>query len=102
VPLYRAPVAVASGTANIKQTEIDFGADPIHEKSFTVTDADVSGTSQLIAFQASEAATSKDADENEMDALALRVKPGSGEFTLFASGLEGRVYGAFKINYLVG
>lgn len=97
-----AAIAALAARGNITQTEIDFGATPIYAKSFVVTDAGVSGTSQIIPTVARDAATAKDADEAEMDALKLVASPGAGNFTLYAEGLEGRVYGAFKINYLVG
>jgi len=95
--------AAASGSApNIKQTEIDFGAVPVSEASFLITDADVSPSSQLIGSVAYEAPTGKDLDELDMDGLDLKFAPGSGSFTLYARGLDGYVADTFKINYLIG
>ena len=91
-----------ASSTNIKQTEVDFGADPVAEASFTITDADVSGTSQLIASVAYEAPTGKDLDELDMDGLDLKCGPGTGQFTLYARGLDGYVADKFKINYLIG
>jgi hypothetical protein len=87
---------------NVKQTEVDFGDDKVTEKSFTITDADVSPTSQIVGTVAYEAPTGKDVDEVEMDSFELKFRPGSGSFVLFMKALEGSVYGKFKINYLVG
>ena len=67
-----------AGSTNIKQTEIDFGTIPVSEKEFTVTDADVLVTSQLIGNIAYEAPTGKDLDELEMDAIDLKFQPGGG------------------------
>ncbi len=90
------------GTLDIKQTEIDFGAIPISEKSFTITDASVLVTSQLMGNVAYEAPTGKELDELEMDSLDLKFAPGAGQFTLYARGLDGYIADKFKINYLVG
>ena len=93
---------VVSGVTNIKQTEIDFGATPVAENSFLITDADVLVGSQLIGNVAYEAPTGKDLDELEMDGLDLKFAPGSGQFTLYARGLDGYIADKFKVNYLVG
>jgi len=88
--------------AKVRQTEIDFGAVPLSEKSFVITDAAVSASSHLIGNVAYEAPTGKDLDELEMDGLDLKFAPGAGQFTLYARGLDGDVADKFKINYLVG
>jgi len=90
------------GSANIKQTEIDFGSTPVHEASFVVVDVDVTGGSQLLGQIAYEAPTGGELDDVEMDAFNLRFAPGSGQFTLFISSLEGMVTGKYKVNYLIG
>ncbi len=90
------------GTLDIKQTEIDFGTTPVAEASFIITDTSVLVTSQLIGNVAYEAPTGKDLDELEMDGLDLKFAPGSGQFTLYARGLDGYIADKFKINYLVG
>jgi hypothetical protein len=88
--------------ADITQTEIDFGSTPTHCKSFTVTDASVTVSTHIVASVAYVAATSKSADEAEMDPIMLICQPGSGQFTVHATAMQGRVAGAFKINYIVG
>lgn len=90
------------GTLDIKQTEIDFGATPVSEASFIITDAGVLVTSQLIGNVAYDAPTGKDLDELEMDGLDLKFAPGAGQFTLYARGLDGYIADKFKVNYLVG
>lgn len=95
--------AVGGGSVNIKQTEVDMGASVgTKAKSFTITDADVSAGSQLMAFQALDAPTGKSQDENEMDTLICKCAPGTGQFTLLVESITGSVVGNFKINYLVG
>lgn len=92
----------AGGLVTMGETEIDFGASPMVAKKFTVTDVTVTAGTVLTAYQSGKAATSKSADENEMDPLFLSAVPGAGQFTLYAEGLHGRVYGAFKIAYVKG
>jgi hypothetical protein len=94
-------VGPASGGA-VKQVEIDFGALPVAEASFLITDAGVVPTSHLVGGVAYEAPTNKDLDELEMDELDLKFGPGSGQFTLFARGREGYIADKFKINYVIG
>jgi hypothetical protein len=92
------PVAVMA----ISQTEIDFGSSPLYSKEFSVVDGAIAGTEQIICTVSYDQPTSKVADEPIFDELKLVAKSVAGGFTLFAEGLEGRVYGAFKINYMVG
>ena len=87
------------GAIDIKQTEIDFGAIPVSEASFIITDASVLVTSQLMGNVAYEAPTGKDLDELEMDGLDLKFAPGAGQFTLYARGQDGYVADKFKINF---
>lgn len=94
--------APGASSTNIKQTEVDFGATPVSASEFTIVDADVSATSQLIGSVAYEAPTGKDLDEVTMDRLDLKFGPGVGQFLLYISGLDGDLEGTFKINYLVG
>lgn len=91
-----------SSSVNIKETEIDFGTTPVDGASFVITDSDVSAGSQLIGTVAYVAPTGKDLDELEMDGLDLKFAPGSGQFTLYARGLDGYIADKFKINYLIG
>lgn len=91
------------GSVLAKQTEIDFGSTPVYTGTFTVTDADVTGTSQLIAQVAYEAPTGKDLDEVEMDNLDIKCSPGTGQFSMFVTSHDGSyLEGKFKINYLIG
>lgn len=101
---YRADGSFAAPTAaaSISQTEIDFGTTPVAEASFLITDANVSASSKLIGCVAYVAPTGKDLDELDMDGLDLKFAPGSGQFTLYARGMDGYIADKFKINYQVG
>ena len=88
--------------ADIKQAEVDFGSVPVWEASFLISDASVSAGSHLVGNVAYVAPTGKDLDEMEMDNLDLKFAPGTGEFTIYARGLDGPIHDKFKINYLCG
>ncbi len=89
-------------TGFVKQVEIDFGALPVSEALFTITDASVTPTSYLTGDIAYVAPTGKDLDEIEMDVIDLVFGPGSGNFTLYARGRDGYVADKFRINYVIG
>lgn len=89
----------ADGALTVTEVEIDFGSVPVREKHFTITDAGVSATSKIIAVQSGKAATGRDADENEMDALVFNCKPETGQFVLNAFAIPGPVTGKYKVNY---
>jgi hypothetical protein len=89
----------ANRAAVCRQVEIDFGATPILEKDFTITDAGVVAASIITMQLAYVAPTGKDLDELEFDSFDFRCAPGSGTFTLHARALEGLVADKFKVNY---
>lgn len=91
-----------ASAANIKQTELDFGATPVYEAEFTITDADVSATSQILMSVAYEAPTGRDLDEVEMEPFNARCGPGTGQFSAHIIALEGPIDGLYKFNYLIG
>ena len=85
--------------APTKTVELDFGSPGTRSKTFTVTDADVSASSVIQAWQSGSAATGRSSDENEMDQIMFRAVPGAGSFTLYATSLFGPVSGLYKVNY---
>lgn len=88
---------------NFKQVEIDFGAVAVSEKVFTITDPlSVAGVRGQ-AWQSFDAATGKQADENEMDSIRLIAgQCAAGSFQLYANVVQGFfVQGVYKINYLL-
>lgn len=93
--------SLASGLV-VTSVEIDFGTTSVTSKTFTITDAGVTGTSKILCFQAGRAATGQSADENEWTKLALTANPGTGSFTLWAECINGTVTGKFIIDYLKG
>lgn len=83
------------------QTEVDFGATPIEDATFTVTDVFILSTSSnLCCWLSGDAPTGKDQDETTMDNLFIVGGPAAnGSFTLYIRGMEGYIADKFKINY---
>lgn len=93
-----------ASSTNITQVEIDFGSTGVADNIFTIADAGVTASSQIIASVAYDAPTGKDLDEITMDTLYIACgNCGSGQFDMYISTIDGSyVAGTFKINYLVG
>jgi hypothetical protein len=87
------------GTPKIKQTEIDFGTTPVMEKDFTIVDAEIVATTNIMAQLAYVAPTGKSLDELEFDSFDFRCVAGVGSFTIHAMSLEGLVADKYFINY---
>lgn len=93
-------VAYGGGSSTATQVEVDFGTEPITQKTFTFTDIAALSTHRVIAGQAYAAPTGKDVGENEWDALAvIGGVLTDGTVTLTVHSLLGPVVGAFKVNY---
>jgi len=93
--------AQAANVANglvITEVEIDFLTRSRTQK-FTIIDATVVATSRIIANQSGVAATGRQSDENEMDALLISCVPGAGQFDVYINALMGPVFGKYKFNY---
>lgn len=99
----RADGAWTAPTASVAATEVqlNFGATPVDSKQFTVTDASVSPTSKILIAQSGTAAAGQDADNAEMDPIAVSAIAGTGQFTVYAHALKGRVVGKYMFNYQV-
>ena len=96
-------VTAGGGAVTVTEVEIDFGtAFGYYDKTFVVTDAGVSGTSKILITQSGNAATGRQADENQLDALICNALPAAGSFTLSCSAVPGPVAGKYKIFYTIG
>lgn len=99
-----ASVVPAGGSATeVYQTEIDFGATPVQEQSFTISHVGADSTSKIIASVAYDIATGKDLDEMEMDDLIIKCgNPAADSFTMFVRSADGSyLSGTFKVNYII-
>jgi hypothetical protein len=92
-----APGAVPAFT----QVELDFGPVAVKEKVFTVVDAAAAPTSSISMIHSGRAATGKQADEAEFDAIDCRCEPLAGSFRVYATSLLGKVLGPFQFDYIL-
>jgi len=85
------------------QTEVDFGATPVADATFTIADANAIVGSKIIAITAYDAPTGKDLDEIEMDKLIIVAGNATlGNFQMFIQSADGSyLEGKFKINYKI-
>lgn len=83
-------------------TTIDFGATPVADKVFTITDAAISSTSYVEAFVMGDTTVDNDADSHKHAAASWRLccTPASGSFTLDITCLIDLCYGTFKVRYV--
>lgn len=85
-----------------KQVEVDFGATPVEDATFTVADDQVKTTSHIDCWLSGDTPTGKDADEIGMDALLIAATPlSAGNISIYVRGLEGYVADTFKLDYVV-
>jgi hypothetical protein len=90
----------AAGSTDIKATTVTV-ATPATEASFTVTDGDVTGSSQINVGWGNCAQS--DANHPGMGAVAFNAIAGTGQFTVEVYSLDGsNLFGPFKLNYLIG
>lgn len=95
-------VAITGSGATATEVEVDFGASPIVEKKFTVSDGSVTGTSKIVVSMSASAPTGKSEDDNELDPVFFQAgNPGSGSFDLIGRALCGPIVGKVKAVYMV-
>ena len=91
----------AGGGATWTEYEIDFGAKPVSDARFTVTDATVGAASKVAVVPSGKAATGRTADDWQADSIIFAALPAAGSFTLFAHCPGGPIVGPRKIQYQV-
>ena len=99
-----ATVVVSSGgggSFSMTETEIDFGTTPQWDKTFTVVDASVTGSSKISVWPSGNVGTSRVGNDLEWDNLLLGALAGTGQFTLTALAFPGPVVGKRKIYYAI-
>jgi hypothetical protein len=98
----KAELAIAMGGASWTETEIDFGSAPVWSRTFTISDAAVGATSNIIAVASSEPATGRAAGDAEWDGLVLAARAtGTGTMEITAIAAPGPVSGKRKVLYQV-
>lgn len=101
-------VAVALTTdgasVSLTEVEIDFGYGVTkREQTFTITDATVTPSTKITAWQSGNGPTGKNADDNEMEMFVCNAVAGSGQFLLNVACIVGLfLAGKYKVHYLRG
>lgn len=90
-----------AGSFAMTETEIDFGTAPQWDKTFTITDAAVTGSSKIAVWPSGNVATSRVGNDLEWDNLLLGALAGTGQFTLTALAFPGPVVGKRKVYYAI-
>lgn len=80
---------------------IDFGATPLAEGSFTVTDANITAATVVEPFVLVESTVDNDQESHRHAAASWKLValPASGSFTLYITCLIDMCHGTFKIRY---
>jgi hypothetical protein len=92
-------VAGGGGSFTVTETEVDFGTNPVVEKTFTIVDALVSATSKIMVTESGSIATGRIAGGDSLwDSIVYSCVPASGSFTLYARA-SGSVVGYRKLFY---
>lgn len=82
-------------------TTIDFGATPVAEGSFTITDANITAATEVEAFVVVDSTADNDAEAHRHAAASWQMSalPQSGGFTLYVTALMDLCWGTFKVRY---
>ena len=92
--------SAAGGSLVTTEIEVDFGTVTTRSKSFTITDATVTGASKILAFQSGTPATGRGKDDAAWDSITYAALPASGSFTLIGHA-SGRIKGKRKVIYTI-
>jgi hypothetical protein len=83
-------------------TEVDFGTTPVWDATFTVTDANVSATSDVTVAISGKVATGRVGNDHAWDGLICAALPAAGSFELTVLAIPGPVVGKRKLQYQIG
>ena len=89
------------GSAVWTEIELDFGATPVADKVFTITDATVTATSKIAVVGSAKIPTSGTGDEGLFDIVVYTAKPAAGSFTIYAMALPGPIQNNRNVLYQV-
>lgn len=87
-------------SATLTETEIDFGTKPVNNKTFTITDAGITGSNKIIVIGSTSDATGQVGNDWEVDSAIFSAKANSGNFTLYVNA-QFSISGKRKIYYQI-
>jgi hypothetical protein len=89
------------GSAVWTELDVDFGAKPVYDAQFTITDAGISASSKVVVMPSGKASTGRTADDWRWDGAVFAANPASGSATCYATFLPGPIVGFRKLQYQV-
>lgn len=95
----RAQAAIA--LARWKAIEVDFGSSGVSSKTFTITDAEVLATFNVIAMPSGKTATDRVGNDSEWDTVQCATRSAAGTFDLTIHVLTGHIRGKRTIVYQI-
>jgi len=92
-------ISAISGSSLV-ETEIDFGTQPINNKTFTITNGVVINTNKIIVFPSPNNATGQIGNDWEVDSAIFSAKANTGNITLYVNA-QFSISGKRKIYYQI-
>lgn len=89
-----------AGSFAVSETEVDFGSTPVTAKEFTVTDAAIVATNEIMCLPSGNPATSRVGNDFSWEVFSFSALAGTGQFTLSAVCANGSVVGKRKVLYV--
>jgi hypothetical protein len=93
---------IPPGSASWTAVEVDFGSEPVWDKTFTITDAGVTALSDVAVVPSGRIATGRVGNDAAWDNLLLAATPAAGSFELTALAVPGPVVGRRIVQYQIG
>lgn len=90
------------GSVSAATATLAFGATPVSDRSFTVTDTGITAATPVLATVAGFAGFARDMDEIWADPIQITVAPAAGQMTVYAHAALGRVSGDYPLVYVIG
>jgi len=91
-----------AGLSTWTELEVDFGSTPVYDASFTITNAGISTSSQVVVVPSGKPATGRTADDWQWDGAVFAANPAVGSATCYATFSPGPIVGPRKIQYKIG
>jgi len=95
------PLPPSMGGFNVYEIEIDFGTNPVYDKTFIITNVLSSPSSKIIAYPSGNVATGRIGNDLEWDSISYGAMASTGDFTLTATCSTGAVVGKRKVYYSI-
>jgi hypothetical protein len=76
---------LGGGSSTLTEAEIDFGTQPVNNKTFTIIDAGVSNVNKIIVFPSPNTATGQQGNDWEVDSATFSAKANTGDITVYVN-----------------